>query len=336
MSSRKNRDGGDRLQPFVPLFRQTLKSPAYRRLAFGARALFTALRMHCVKNNGHVYLSQRDAAEEMGHHHRNDIANWFRELAHFGFIVQTEGASLGVDGKGKAPHWRITDMPTRDGNGKLASATNEFLRWDGVLFEPHVAPSRRWNARKQTAFQNQNPGLHVRTTVDCTSVPEVDCTSVPPDEESGTDVQSISVRQGGTDVQSITRLATGFAGSGLDERGAVAGRTEPGAGKTGRTPRHGTDDGRPLEAMAAEQIENRGRSGSERQASAPHVVSKPTGPLRARAAHVKIASGFSCEQILAPDIPMASADGRGARLGRWPERIPDTTPRRPPNQKAES
>jgi len=36
---------------------------------------------------------------------------------------------LGLDGKGKAPHWRLTeygymkDMPTRD-----------FLRWDGTKF----------------------------------------------------------------------------------------------------------------------------------------------------------------------------------------------------------
>ena len=299
MSARKNRDGGDKLPPFVPLFRQTLKSPAYRQLSFGARALFTALRMHCVKNNGHVYLSQRDAAEELGHQKRNDIANWFRELAHFGFIVQTEGASLGVDGKGKAPHWRITDMPTRDGNGQLAPATNEFLRWDGVLFEPHVAPSSRWNARKQAALQHQNPGLDVVTTVDSTSVPEVDSTSVPPDEKSGTDVESISVHQGGTNGESITRLATGGAGSGLDERGAVAGTTEPSARRTMAPGTGGRGQARQdteTEALAAEQIKDRRRA-----------MTTPTAPLRA--AHVKIASGFRCDQIIsAPASPTTTED----------------------------
>lgn len=200
MSSRKSRSDGDRLPPFVPLFRETLKSPAYRQLSFGARALFTALRMRCVKNNGHVYLSQRDAGEELGHTNRNDIANWFRELQHYGFIVQTEGASLGLDGKGKAPHWRITDMPTRDGSGGIVSATQDFLRWDGVLLEPHVAPSRRWNARKQTALKKQNPGLHVDTTVGCTSVPLVDYTFVPPESGSGTNGESISALRGGTNV----------------------------------------------------------------------------------------------------------------------------------------
>ena len=42
---------------------------------------------------------------------------------------------LGIDGKGKAPHWRLTelgymrDLPTKD-----------FLRWDGTRFKPLVTP----------------------------------------------------------------------------------------------------------------------------------------------------------------------------------------------------
>jgi hypothetical protein len=243
MSSRKNRDAGDRLPPFVPLFRETLKSPAYRQLSFAARALFTALRMHCVKNNGHVYLSQREAGEELGHKRRNDIANWFRELAHFGFIVQTEGASLGVDGQGKAPHWRITDLPTRNGSGQLDAATSDFLHWGGVLFDPHVRPSKRWSDRKMTAIKKQNPGRHVRTTVGVTSVPVVGVTSVPPDEESGTDVTPISAPQGGTDVTPITRLATGLAGTGPDEQAAVAGSRVKDGAKGGAPSLHAILDG---------------------------------------------------------------------------------------------
>ena len=200
----------DKLPPFVPLFRETLKSPAWRQLSFGARALFTALRGRCHHNNGHVYLSQRDAEEELGRCTRNDISNWYRELAHYVFIVQTEAASLGVDGKGKAPHWRITDLPIRNGNGQLDPATKDFLRWDGVLFEPHVRPSRRWNAQKQAALKKQNPGLHVGTTVDSTSVPVVDSTSVPPNGGSGCNGESISAQLGGTNVQPITSLATGL------------------------------------------------------------------------------------------------------------------------------
>jgi hypothetical protein len=177
----KKREGGDKLPQFVPLFRETSQSPAYRQTSFGARALFIALCGRCGKNsNGHTYMSQRDAEEELGHKDRHNIANWYRELVHYGFIVMTEAASLGVDGKGKAPHWRITDRPTRNGNGQLDVATKDFLRWDGVVFEPHVRPSRRWNARKQAALKKQNPGGHVATTVGGTSPPLGGGTSPPP------------------------------------------------------------------------------------------------------------------------------------------------------------
>jgi hypothetical protein len=52
-----------------------------------------------------------------------------RELTFYGFIVMSNPGCLGVEGRGKAPHWRLTeigymtDPPTRD-----------FLRWDGVVF----------------------------------------------------------------------------------------------------------------------------------------------------------------------------------------------------------
>jgi hypothetical protein len=206
MSKRKG--SYEKLPPFVPLFRETLASPAYRQLSFGSRALLTALRAHCVKNNGHVYLSLRDAGEEIGHQNRNDLANWFRELEHYGFIVQTQAGSLGIDGKGKAPHWRITDMPTRKDNNELASGTKDFLHWDGTVFEPHVRPSWRWNARKEAALKKQNPGRDVRTTVDVTFVPGVDVTFVPPNHRSGTDVTPIQDNRSGTDVTPITSIAT--------------------------------------------------------------------------------------------------------------------------------
>jgi hypothetical protein len=207
--SRKERSR-DKLPPFVPLFRETLATPAYRQLSFGARALFTALRTHCVKNNGHVYLSLRDAGEELGHKDRNDISNWYRELVHYGFIMQTEAASLGIDGRGKATHWRITDMPTRKGNNELESPTKDFLRWDGVVFEPHVRPSRRWGARKQAALRKQNPGRHVPTTVDGTSLPGVVGTFLPLAPLSGSDVTPIS------------KLATRFSTSETKRRGGAA------------------------------------------------------------------------------------------------------------------
>jgi hypothetical protein len=209
---------GDRLPPFVPLFVETLRSRTWRQLSFGARALFTVLRMRCVKNNGHVHLSQREAEKELGHKDRNDIANWFRELEFYGFIVKTEAASLGVDGKGKAPHWRITDLPVRAVNGvELVAPTKDFLHCDGTIFEPHVKPSRKWNPSKKAALKKQNPGRHVATTVDGTSPPWVDGTSPPPNRRSGGHVPSISGDRGGGHVPSISRLATGVARAGSTE-----------------------------------------------------------------------------------------------------------------------
>jgi hypothetical protein len=207
---------------FFPMFHETLESPAYKQLSFGARALLAALRKRCVKNNGHVYLSLREAGKELGHKDRSDIANWYRELQHYGFIVETEAASLGVDGKGKATHWRLTELATRKGNNEFMPETKDFLRWDGTVFKPHVRPSRRWNASKQPVIKKQNPGRHVPTTVDGTSLPVVDGTCLPLAGESGSNVTSISSLQGGSDVTPISRLATVVSGSKPKKRGGVA------------------------------------------------------------------------------------------------------------------
>jgi hypothetical protein len=51
--------------------------------------------------------SGRNRASAIRH---NEIARWFRELQFYGFIVMTKGGSLGVEGKGKAPHWRLTEL----------------------------------------------------------------------------------------------------------------------------------------------------------------------------------------------------------------------------------
>jgi hypothetical protein len=251
MSRKNRRDSGDKkkLPHFVPSFRETLKSPAYLQLTFGARALLTALCGRCFGNNslqtsnGRVYLSARDAGEELGHKSRNDVANWFRELQHYGFIVQTKGASLGVDGKGKSPHWRITDLPTRNADGGLDPGTRDFLRWDGVLFERHVRPSRRWNARKEAALKKQNPGRHVGATVGGTSVPVPGGTSEPPEAESGGNVPPISLHPSGGNVPPISRLPLGVlsvgAGSGLSiEEQDHDGAGRPKASRRAQEPVH--------------------------------------------------------------------------------------------------
>jgi hypothetical protein len=128
---RERREKG-RLPPFVPLLIATLDTPAWRAMSHGARSLYVALKRRYSPNshnNGRLFLSQRDAAEEVGSHH-NEIARWYRELQHYGFIVMQTAGCLGVEGKGQAPRWRLTELgymrdpPTRD-----------FERWDGKRFK---------------------------------------------------------------------------------------------------------------------------------------------------------------------------------------------------------
>jgi len=66
MSRRKDKG---RLPPFVPLDQEVMNSPAWRAMSYGARWLYVHLKRRWSfkqKNNGRIYLSQRNAREEMG------------------------------------------------------------------------------------------------------------------------------------------------------------------------------------------------------------------------------------------------------------------------------
>jgi hypothetical protein len=84
----RHKDKG-RLGPFVPLLKETLASPAWRAMSHGARSLYVALKARYNQNNhnnGRLFISQRNASKEVGSA-SDQIARWFRELQHFGFIV---------------------------------------------------------------------------------------------------------------------------------------------------------------------------------------------------------------------------------------------------------
>src|SRR5262245_58435479 len=126
-----------KLPPFIPATRTTMASQAWKALSFGARAVYIDLRgylRHDNANNGKVYRSYRDVSADLGRGTLRSIGRWFRELEHYGFIVQTSGYHLGVDGDGVAPHWRLTECPSFDTKANLVAATREFERWDGVLY----------------------------------------------------------------------------------------------------------------------------------------------------------------------------------------------------------
>ena len=118
-------------------------------------------------NNGKLFLSQRMASAELRSHH-NQIARWYRELQHYGFIVLSKPAYLGVEGKGQAPRWRLTELgymrdpPTRD-----------YTRWDGAPFVDQKNPVREithgvWQETRTLACmkstrQNPPPCRYSRT-----------------------------------------------------------------------------------------------------------------------------------------------------------------------------
>jgi hypothetical protein len=130
--SRRYKEKGRIEGRFVPLLIDTMKSKAWRTMSPYACKLYITLKSRYSldsRNNGRIYLSARTAAEETGLN-RKTVARAFHELVHYGFIVMTEPGCLGVNGRGKAPHWRLTELgyvgdpPTRD-----------FQRWNGAVFQ---------------------------------------------------------------------------------------------------------------------------------------------------------------------------------------------------------
>ena len=131
MGSDKHERRKNRLPPFVPLLIDTLDRPAWREASHGAKVLYVALKRrysYYTRNNGRIFLSQRMAAQELRSHH-NQIARWYRELQHFGFIVLRTPGALGVDGKGQAPRWRLTELGYMN-----EPPTQDYKRWDGTPF----------------------------------------------------------------------------------------------------------------------------------------------------------------------------------------------------------
>jgi hypothetical protein len=145
--------------PFVAWLIDTSTAPAWLAMSAHARVVYMALKARYsfkARNNGRIYLSVRQAAEETGFN-KDMIARCLRELQYYGFIVMTNPGCLGVDGKGKAPHWRLTeighmtDPPTRD-----------FLKWDGEFFREQRPPSY-YRHSKFSGRKKQNPVLPSRT-----------------------------------------------------------------------------------------------------------------------------------------------------------------------------
>jgi hypothetical protein len=159
----RSQKNGVRLQDFVALFKSTMKTPAWRAMSHGARSLYVALKSrHNTKLQNAVYLSARVAAKELGSH-KDYITRWHRELQHYSFTVIITPGHLGVEGKGKAAHLRLTECwyqgqpPTRD-----------FERWDGTKFryQKNRVPSSAKSpmSRKLQTLEQQKPAPKIGNT----------------------------------------------------------------------------------------------------------------------------------------------------------------------------
>jgi hypothetical protein len=127
---------------FFPVMHEIWFAPAWQAMSPGARLLYLALRRcynYGALNNGRISLSHREAQQELNccKSKRIYIARWFRELQHFGFIVMTSAGRLGANGYGRAPHWRLTELPC---NGE--PPTKDFLAWNGTPFVNEKTESR--------------------------------------------------------------------------------------------------------------------------------------------------------------------------------------------------
>ena len=197
----KGRIGG----PFVPLLCDMLDSPAWREMSHGARVLYIALKRRAFANR--AYLSYRMARQELKASF-NKVKEWYAELEHYGFIALAQHHSLGVDGKGKAPHWRLTELGHVKGSG-TEFPTKEYLRWDGVLFDP--APYRlnhgstKWHPDK---LKKQNPAIHVVNTPLSTGVTLPLSTSIAPNAASAIHGGDIGNDKSAIHEGNISRLTT--------------------------------------------------------------------------------------------------------------------------------
>jgi hypothetical protein len=162
---------------FVMIEHEILDSPAWKLMSRGAHDLFIALRRRYIKkadNNGRIYLSQRDAAAEIDSK-TEEVVRWFRELQHYGFIVMVRPGRLGLNGKGQAPRWRLTDTPC---DGK--EPTKDFLRWNGVRLAPQRRLSRDGRKTESRTAKAGHPLPPRRYTFGAKAVHVAPSTPVPP------------------------------------------------------------------------------------------------------------------------------------------------------------
>jgi hypothetical protein len=143
-----------KLAPFIPLMKATKNTPAWRATSHGARSLYMSLReRYNTKLQNAVYLAGRAAAKELGSHsHRDYVRRWFRELEYYGLIRMVSLPHHGLNGHGRAAHYRLTEESYQ---GK--PPTRDYLNWDGAIFHEQKSPA-------DYQAKNRSRGPYVRST----------------------------------------------------------------------------------------------------------------------------------------------------------------------------
>ena len=129
---------------FTPILHETMDCPAWKQLSHPAKWLYVLLKRRHMSGRNTAWLSFRDAGKELRASNRK-IASLFDELVHYGFIIKVRHGLLGVEGKGLATVWRLTELGTtrkQSANDLFEPSTKNYLKWDGVLFEPRKTESR--------------------------------------------------------------------------------------------------------------------------------------------------------------------------------------------------
>jgi hypothetical protein len=194
---------------FVPLLHATLDCPAWVATSHGARSLYVALKRRHPRERNTAYISYRTAQKELTAS-PSKIREWFAELEHYGFTVLHQPGCLGVDGKGKAPHWRLTELGNTSrasADGLLDPPTRDYLRWDGVMFDPLPFRDKR-GSKRWREHQKQNPVTDGGNTPLRTGETPPLWTGETPPTESVTDGVHIQANKSVTDGVHISRLTT--------------------------------------------------------------------------------------------------------------------------------
>ena len=134
---------------FAVIYTDVMRSPAWAAMKPAYRALLVEMKaFYNRETKAAVPMSVRYAAKLLGVD-KELAADCLEALSHYGFIREVRRGYLGANGVGIATEWRLTDEKYL-----RRSVTLDFLRWDGVLYEP--------NSRKKTKPRPEIPDRPVR------------------------------------------------------------------------------------------------------------------------------------------------------------------------------